>query len=306
MLYYKTPGIILKSEPYQESDRIYTIYTEKYGKMRAMAKGVRKIKSKLAGHLEPFNLVNLMIVKGRALDKIINAVNINSFPEIKKDLEKIASGSYILEVVDVLTKEHHRDERIFELLREALKNLEGFGEFPRKSVFADNRSGFTRITTRMNAELISSFVLCFLSFLGYKPELYQCVHCKSRRSRTTGLKPKSQYYFSPKLGGLLCSQCKKFDQESLMVSEEGIEILRKILLDRPVRTPAWSEVRTPAWSEVGTFSSTRVSPTRSPEVSSPRGAGMPMEIKKIIDSFLKYRLEKELKTEKFLINLIPN
>lgn len=282
MHYYKTLGIILKSEPYREADRVYTIYTKRYGKIRAMAKGVRKIKSKLAGHLEPFSLTNLMIVKGKMIDKIISARLIESFGNfyinprcylpvkdfvfrrwqaglpksesasmangnretlittqtneekinvIREAIEKIAQGSYILEVVDVLTKEHHQDEKVFELLKETLKQLGSF------SIIHNSR-----------------FIIQFLSFLGYKPELYQCVHCK-KSSLKTGVT------FSSKLGGLLCSQCKKLDQNSLIISEQGIEVLRKILL------------------------SERVNVTK--------------EVEKIIDLFLKYRLEKKLKSEKF-------
>lgn len=251
MYYYKTPGIILKSESYRESDRIYSIYTEKYGKMKAMAKGVRKIKSKLAGHLEPFNLTNLMIVRGKAIDKIISAVTIDSFEDIKKDFEKIAQISYILEVVDVLTKEHHRDEKIFELLRKVLKELQ-LERFP----IIHNSRFITVVRVR------TRFIIHFLIFLGYKPELYQCVHCKRSTKYENLRKYEKGIIFSSKLGGLLCPQCKNFDQNGLSISEEGIGILRKMLLGEKVDTIK--------------------------------------EVEKIIDSFLKYRLEKELNSEKFI------
>jgi DNA repair protein RecO (recombination protein O) len=268
MHYYKTTAIILKSESYRESDRIYTIYTKKYGKMRGVARGARKIKSKLASHLEPFNLANLTIVKGRITNKIINAVAIDSFSEIKNDLARIIQGSYILEVIDVLTKEHHQDERIFNLLLGALGSLRKAEDRKDGFSFANSRSKFIPLENpaffwggrdEYNPNLLAGFILHLLSLLGYKPELYLCVHCKKRIF--------SQYssvsnFFSPKLGGLLCSQCKKFDQNSLPISEEGIEILRKILLDEKVNLTG--------------------------------------EVEKIIDSFLKYRLEKELKSERSL------
>ena len=65
---YKTRGIIIKRSNYSEADRILTIYTEKLGKIRVNAKGIRKIKSKLAGSLEPFCLTDFVIAEGRNLD----------------------------------------------------------------------------------------------------------------------------------------------------------------------------------------------------------------------------------------------
>jgi len=123
MATYKTEGVILKRSNYGEADRILTIYTKHYGKIKAIAKGVRKITSRKGGNLELFNHCVLFLAKGRNLDIITEAQVINSFSRLGDDLEKVAAAFYLVELVDQLTAEEQVNRQVFDLLVETLDGL---------------------------------------------------------------------------------------------------------------------------------------------------------------------------------------
>ncbi|MCJ7804281.1 DNA repair protein RecO [Patescibacteria group bacterium] len=120
---YKTEGIILKRINYGEADRILTIFTKHYGKIRVMAKGVRKLSSRKAGSLELFNQSILFLVRGKNLDLITEAEVVNLFKNWRKDLNKIAFAYYFCELVDKLTPDNQPHPLVFELLRQAFLKL---------------------------------------------------------------------------------------------------------------------------------------------------------------------------------------
>lgn len=123
MATYKTEGVILKRSNYGEADRILTIYTKHYGKIKAIAKGVRKITSRKGGNLELFNHCVLFLAKGRNLDIITEAQAINSFSRLGDNLEKAATAFYLVELVDQLTPEEQVNRQVFDLLVETLAKL---------------------------------------------------------------------------------------------------------------------------------------------------------------------------------------
>jgi len=120
---FKTEGIILKRMNYGEADRILTIYTSHHGKIRAMAKGVRKLQSRKAGSLELFNHSVLFLIKGKNLDLITEAQAINLFKSWRKNLIKVGIAYYLCELVDKLTPDNQPHEAVFELLKETLKKI---------------------------------------------------------------------------------------------------------------------------------------------------------------------------------------
>lgn len=121
---YKTEGVILKRTNYGEADRILTIYTKHYGKIKAIAKGVRKITSRKGGNLELFNHCVLFLAEGRNLDIITEVQVVNSFRQLLGDLKKIADAFYIVELVDSLTPYGQSERPVFYLLVGALGNLD--------------------------------------------------------------------------------------------------------------------------------------------------------------------------------------
>ncbi len=109
MSIYKTRGIVLKTHKLGEADRIITLLTNNYGKVGAVAKGVRKTKSKFGSRLEPFTHVDLVLYKGRNLDTITQAEIIDSFSGIRDNFERITHGSAMLDLVNKVSVEGERD-----------------------------------------------------------------------------------------------------------------------------------------------------------------------------------------------------
>jgi len=122
---YKTEGIVLKRINYGEADRILTIYTKHYGKIRAMAKGVRKLTSRKAGSLELFTQTVIFLVKGKNLDIITETQPIDLFKVWRSDLNKVGVAYYFCELVDKLTPDEQENSLVFEILRDYLLRLKG-------------------------------------------------------------------------------------------------------------------------------------------------------------------------------------
>jgi len=124
MKQYKIKGIIIKKKPFMEADKLLTIYSFERGKIRAVAKGARKPKSKFGGRLEIFSYNNFLVNSGRNLDIISDAATINSFQKIKRDFELIKKGSYFLNMVDKITPFENPNMNLFILLKNVLLALE--------------------------------------------------------------------------------------------------------------------------------------------------------------------------------------
>lgn len=149
-MYYSLNSIILSRTAFREDDLLVTVYSKERGKLTLVARGAKKIKSKLAGHLEPVSLSFLEIARGKSLDQLIGAQIIKSYAGIKNDILKTAYANYFLELLDELTFENHADRRVFELSRKYLDFLD-------KADYNDLVIG--RITA----------VFKLLSFLGFNP-----------------------------------------------------------------------------------------------------------------------------------------
>jgi len=121
---YKTEGIILKRRNFGEADKILTVFTKHYGKIKVIAKGIRKITSKKAGTLELFNHCKLVLVKGKHLDIITEVEVIKNFSSLMGNLNKVGVAWYFCELVDKLTAEGQANKDIFELLKNYLENLD--------------------------------------------------------------------------------------------------------------------------------------------------------------------------------------
>lgn len=245
---YKTKGIIIKRSDLGEADKIITAFSDSDGKIKGKAKGIRFVLAKNAGHLELFNYSDLMMVKSQGeIEKIATASTIESFQNIRKDLKKTALAYYFCELVDTLTVLKEKNKKIFELLLGSLRFLDKNGK---KELFSDY------------------FKLNLLSFLGYKPELSFCVHCRKK------LEPIDNYFSSP-FGGLLCPNCFfKYAKKGVKISKNGVKILRALLsYDLEIIN--------------------RLKIDLKPE----------KEVKEVTDNFVRYIAEKEFKSVKFMEKL---
>ena len=204
----QTKGIILQKRDFRENDRLFVIYTEDLGKIEAVCRGARKIKSKMAGHLDYFSVINFMFASGRNYFQIAGAETENNFLKIKADLAKVVLCSYCAEIVDIFTRTGQPDKKIFALVKELFTI---FGETEKKNVLT-----FYGIT--------KFFILKLLVVLGFSPELFYCVKCKNK------IRP-NKNFFNPILGGLVCESChktKRNEQEmaDILISTSAIKILR--------------------------------------------------------------------------------
>jgi DNA repair protein RecO (recombination protein O) len=121
---YKATGINLKSAPIGESDRVLTVLTREFGLIRAVAPGVRKHRSKMGGRSELFVVNELLIAKGRSLDKITQAETVESHPGLSRNLGKLASAQYLAELAIATAFSEQPQEELFCLLSEHLSRLE--------------------------------------------------------------------------------------------------------------------------------------------------------------------------------------
>ncbi len=192
-------AIILNRSDYRESDSLITVYTKDYGKLSLIARGAKKLSSKLSGHLEPLSLVDILIIKGKGFDYIGSALGRQAFLGIKDDLNKLYFAGLALRNFNLLVRDNQPDERLFFLLQRFLEVL-------------DNYSGDE--FTRENGDLLYVFfALKLLSELGYRPEMHECLSCRSQIKS-------GKNYFNLKNGGLVCENC--FKKEFSIYEKEGI------------------------------------------------------------------------------------
>ena len=120
---YTTHAIVLKRSNFGEADRVVTIFSKEYGRMRVIAKGVRRVHSRRAPYLEIFSHVTLTLHRGKTWDLISEATPIHAFPVLRGSLPKISEGYYLCELVDALTPEHQEHRDIYSLLLKAMMTL---------------------------------------------------------------------------------------------------------------------------------------------------------------------------------------
>ena len=195
---YKDEGIVLKTTKLGEADRIITLLTETNGKIRAVAKGVRKTKSRWGARLEPFTHVELMLYNGRNLDTITGAHILESFDHVRQDYVRLTSAAALVEAVEKITPDRERSIPTYSLL---LAGLRALG--------SDNPS-----------TLVPAFLVKLLSVSGYHPQLSVCVGCGEARALAG---------FSPALGGAVCEDCWREDRGALRLSADRIVLLERLL-----------------------------------------------------------------------------
>lgn len=120
---YSSEAIVLARRNYSEADRIVVVLSKSYGKLSLLAKGVRKLGSKKRGSLEVFSHFRFSARRGKSLDMMEETEIIDSFPQIRKDLKKVSVAFYLTEVVGRTTKEEEKNEELFDLFLQSLKQL---------------------------------------------------------------------------------------------------------------------------------------------------------------------------------------
>jgi DNA repair protein RecO (recombination protein O) len=195
---YQTQAVVVKQTKLGEFDKLLTIFSPEFGKLKAVAKGACRPGSKLGGNVEPMTHCLMMIARGRNLDIVTQSQTIDGFLALKNDLWRTSCGLYILELIDLFTMEDSANLPLFDLLVGTLHQLaEDCGD---------------EIALRY-------FELHLLEYTGYQPQLHQCVSCRFPLKAVTNS-------FSSSQGGVLCPLCAQKELSSRPLSLNALKILR--------------------------------------------------------------------------------
>lgn len=178
---YKAEGIVLRTYPFGEANRVVVLLTAEHGKVRAVAKGVSRGKSRLAAAVQPFTHARFLLWQGRQLDGINQAEIVRPSHTLTGDLGAIAAAAYATELADTFWEERQEAPEAFALLRDGLQWLPG-------------RSGEER------QAFLRWLQLRTLALAGFQPELECCAHCGAELQG-----PRLRY--APDRGGLCCAEC---------------------------------------------------------------------------------------------------
>ncbi len=192
-----------------EADRIVTLLTAGRGKVRAVAKGVRKTKSRFGSRLEPMVHVSLLMYEGRELDIVTQAETVEVFRTVREDLDRLSKAHSLLEACDQVAQEGHANTRLYQMLLGGLRAL----------------------AARDAPLLVPAFFLKVLAAEGFHPYLDECVVCGAGDGLCA---------FDQEQGGVLCRSCARVGGGS-PVSEEGLALVRLVLggdLGAALNTPA--------------------------------------------------------------------
>ena len=218
MAVYKNKGIVLRSIRYGEADRIIELYTQEAGLISAIAKGIRRTKSRFGGRLEPLSCVEFLAYKGRTLDTITQVEVLRSFRGVRENLARLKAASGMVATVKALSGGDEADRRVFNLLYHALDALEGREE-GMKSIEA-------------------AFGLKLSVLAGYTPRLDVCVSCDRRPDEPAN--ENLTCFFAPSLGGVLCADCRPGTSDSFPLLPETLAALQDLVV-RPVREAVMEE-----------------------------------------------------------------
>jgi DNA repair protein RecO (recombination protein O) len=191
---YRDEGVVLRTMRLGEADRIVSMLTRGQGKVRAVAKGVRRTTSKFGGRLEPLSHVSLLCWKGRELDIVNQAEVLDAFRDVREDLSRLSKAFTVLEVADQLSQERHPASRLFDMVVGALRALE----------LSDS------------ALLVPAFLLKALALDGSAPIVEACASCGAEDDLVA---------FDLLQGGALCPHCRR----GRPVSGPALELVRRVL-----------------------------------------------------------------------------
>jgi DNA repair protein RecO (recombination protein O) len=197
---FRVEAVVLRHSDWGEADRLVGLFTRELGKIRAIAKGVRKLRSRKAGHLEPFTRASLLLARGRDMFIITQAETIQAYTPLREDLLLVGYASYVVELLDRFTYEEGENQSLFRLLVDTLG----------------------RLTTESNPALaVRYYEIRLLDLLGFRPQLINCARCGRE------IKAEDQY-FSAEEGGILCPSCGHGARGARPISVQALKYLRHL------------------------------------------------------------------------------
>jgi DNA repair protein RecO (recombination protein O) len=194
----RAEAIILRHADWGEADRLLWIFSRELGKLRVVAKGVRKARSRKAGHLEPFTQANLQLAWGREMYIITQAEANQAHIALREDLVRMGYAAYVVELLDRFTYEEGEHQALYRLLADTLDRLNDEAN----PVFA-----------------VRYYEVRLLEQVGFRPQLFQCIRCEARVQA-------EDQYFSPELGGVLCPKCGAGYPGARPITMPALKVLR--------------------------------------------------------------------------------
>jgi DNA repair protein RecO (recombination protein O) len=202
---YSTEGVVIRQSDLGEADRIVTIFTQDLGKVRLVAKGARRPKSRIGGHLGLLYQVSFSAAHGRSLDVVSEAQTQQTFSVLSQDLERLSQAVYMCELLDAFTAERSPNYALYRLAISSLGWLE-----------SDNDPWL----------LVRFFEAQLLDLSGFRPEITRCVECR------TELEP-GDHIFDIGSGGILCPDCRSHGIGVLLpLKLNAMKVLRLLQRDR--------------------------------------------------------------------------
>jgi DNA repair protein RecO (recombination protein O) len=195
---YRTEAVVLRRSDFGEADRLLTVFTPFRGKLRLLAKGIRKLTSRKAGHLESFTRAQLLVARGRNLDIITQAETIEPYVALRQDLWRMSHAYYVAELVDRFSEEQAENRALYLLLCDVLSWI--------------GQSTNLALTMRF-------FELHLLDLSGYRPQLFQCPQCNAPLEPVTN-------FLSLEAGGVLCPRCGDGQAGARPISLAALKVLR--------------------------------------------------------------------------------
>lgn len=177
---FRAEAVVLRHSDWGEADRILTLYTREQGKLRALAKGARKIRSHKAGHLEPFTHITLQLARSRDMAIVTQVETLDPYLPLRDDLTRTGYASYVLELLDRFTYDQEGgNPALFRLVTDTLERLCSTAE-----VWA----------------VVRFYEMRLLDYLGFRPRLFECANCGAEITAV-------DQFFSPSAGGVICPSC---------------------------------------------------------------------------------------------------
>lgn len=196
---YSAEAVILRKVDFGEADRIFTLFTLERGKVPAIAKSVRKPKSRMSGQLDIYAHGQMMLAEGRSMDVVTQFRRITRVDNLISDLARSAAAAVVVEVADKVLEERHPQPELFALVTTALGDLADASIEPRLE--------------------LADFLMRVLKELGYAPQLEECARCGGRLGE-------QGMGFSPIAGGVTCSACNLSFGVAPRISARTVKILR--------------------------------------------------------------------------------
>jgi DNA repair protein RecO (recombination protein O) len=192
---YRDRAVVLRSWKLGEADRIISLHTHDHGKVRGVAKGVRRTRSKFGARLEPLSHVAVQLYRGRGdLDTITQVETVDRFATLRSDADRFARAEAMLEAVDQVAQDREPDRALHLMLVRALRTLD----------------------ERDSPLVVAAFFLKLLAHEGLQPQLGDCIECGTGE----GLEA-----FDVDDGGVRCRGCRR----GRPLSPEALDLLRRIL-----------------------------------------------------------------------------